>query len=77
MNITQYKIVELLSEDNSLTGTGLAEKIGISKRNIESNIKKLKSMGILIRHGSSKSGYWEVVKSTPHGKQRGIDPRLR
>lgn len=45
-----------------MTGAVLAEQIGISKRNIEANIKKLKELGILIRRGSSKDGYWEVVK---------------
>lgn len=62
LNATQSKIVEMLSEDYGLTGAVLAEQIGISKRNIETNIKKLKDLGILIRHGSSKGGYWEVVK---------------
>ena len=26
------------------------------------NIKKLKEYGILIRHGTPKSGYWEIVE---------------
>ena len=34
---------------------------GIASRNIENNIKKLKEYGILIRHGSPKNGYWEIV----------------
>ena len=52
----------MLSADSGTTGIALAEQIGISKRNIEANIKKLKEMGVLIRHGSSKGGYWEVKK---------------
>jgi biotin operon repressor len=40
----------------------LAGQIGITSRNIESNIKKLKEKGILIRHGSPKSGYWEILR---------------
>ncbi|MCM1125826.1 MAG: putative DNA binding domain-containing protein [Lachnospiraceae bacterium] len=60
LNDTQRKIVEYLLEDNTLTGAALAEKIGISKRNIENNIKKLKDMGMLVRHGFPKGGYWEV-----------------
>ena len=61
LNITQQKIIELLLEDAQMTGAALAERIGISKRNIENNVRKLKNSGLLIRHGSSKSGYWEVV----------------
>lgn len=52
----------MLSADSGMTGADLAKQIGISKRNIETNIKKLKELGVLLRHGSSKGGYWEVVK---------------
>ena len=38
----------------------LAEKIGVASRNIENNIKKLKKYGI-IRLGSQKNSYWEIV----------------
>ena len=48
-------------ENNQLSAAKLAEKIGVASRNIESNIKKLKELGILIRHGSPKNGYWEVI----------------
>ena len=61
LNDTQKKIVKLLSEDNRLSAVKLAEKIGIAGRNIESNIKTLKDCGILVRHGSPKNGYWEIV----------------
>ena len=33
----------------------------MGSRSIEKNIKKLKELGILIRHGSPKNGYWEVI----------------
>ena len=62
LNDTQQKIIKSLSEDNQLSAVKLAEKIGIASRNVESNIKKLKEYGILIRHGSPKSGYWEIVE---------------
>ena len=55
------EIVKLLLENNQLSAAKLAEKIGVASRNIESNIKKLKELGILIRHGSPKNGYWEVI----------------
>lgn len=60
LNDTQQKIVELLLEDSKLSAAKLSKKIGVASRNIEVNIKKLKEHGILIRHGSPKSGYWEV-----------------
>ena len=61
LNDTQQKIIKLLSEDHQLSAVKLAEKIGIVSRNIENNIKKLKEYGILIRHGSPKNGYWEII----------------
>lgn len=48
-------------EDNQLSAVKLAEKIGIASRNIESNMKKLKEYGILVRKGSPKNGYWEIA----------------
>lgn len=62
LNSTQQEIVKLLSKNNQLSAAKLAEKIGVASRNIESNIKKLREYGLLVRHGSPKSGYWEVVK---------------
>ena len=61
LNDTKQKIIKLLSEDHQLSAVKLAEKIGVVRRNIENNIKKLKEYGILIRHGSPKNGYWEII----------------
>ena len=61
LNDTQRKILKLLWKNNQLSAAKLAEKIGVASRNIEINIKKLKEEGFLIRHGSPKSGYWEVI----------------
>ena len=55
------EIAKLLLENNQLSAAKLAEKIGVASRNIESNIKKLKELGILVRHGSPKNGHWEVA----------------
>ena len=61
LNDTQIKILDSLTENKYLSATKLAEITGISKRNVEKNIKKLKESGVLLRHGSPKSGYWEIV----------------
>ena len=60
-NSTQLEILKLLMENNRLSAVKLAEKIGVASRNIENNIKKLKELDILVRHGSHKNGYWEVI----------------
>ncbi|MCR5292843.1 MAG: winged helix-turn-helix domain-containing protein, partial [Eubacterium sp.] len=58
LNSTQRRIVELLLKDPQMTGAVLSERTNIAKRNVEVHIKKLKEMGILIRHGSSRNGFW-------------------
>lgn len=76
MNDTQTKILELLSRDAQLSATKMAAEIGVARRNIEVNIKKLKEFGILIRHGSPKTGYWEITEEFHqcglHGQSGGI-----
>ena len=62
LNSTQNKILELLASNPRMTGKKLAEEIGIAQRNVEENIKKLKNLKVLVRHGSNKDGYWEVRK---------------
>ena len=59
---TQKKIVNLLLSDKQLSAAKIAEQLDMGSRSIEKNIKKLKEYGILIRHGSPKSGYWEIVE---------------
>lgn len=61
LNDTQKKIINLLSDNMRLSATKMAEQLGVSSRSVEKNIKKLKEYGVLIRHGSPKNGYWEVV----------------
>lgn len=58
---TQKKIVNLLLYDRQLSAAKIAEQLGMESRSIEKNIKKLKELGILVRHGSPKNGYWEVT----------------
>ena len=58
---TQKSIIEMLKADPHLTAKGLSDKIGITQRSIENNIKALKKCGLLIRQGADRGGYWEVV----------------
>ena len=40
----------------------LAETMRITQRQVERMIAKMKKEGILVRHGASKNGFWEVVE---------------
>ena len=64
MSLTQKKILELLASKPNMTAAELSIQIGIARRNIEANIKVLKELGLLVRHGSTKFGYWEVLSKS-------------
>ena len=57
---TQKKIIEELKKDNTLSAAELSDKIDVSTRTIEFNIKQLKEVGLLVRKGANKNGVWEV-----------------
>lgn len=56
----EEKILALLRQDSRLTAKTLASTIGITDRQVERILSKLKTEGKIIRHGASKNGYWEV-----------------
>lgn len=61
LNKIQQDILNEIHRDRNITIEKLAEKVGISVRNIEKNITRLKKEGALERIGSRKTGYWEPI----------------
>ena len=59
---TQQKILDCIKEDKYISAKKIAEKIGVSGRTVENNIKKMKESEMVVRHGSPKSGYWEIME---------------
>ena len=51
----------IISRDGHITTAEIADKIGISRRDIEKNIRVLREEGILVRRGGRKEGYWEII----------------
>ncbi len=51
----------MLSEEKNLSRKRLCEKTGLSDATAKREIAFLKKTGRLVRIGSFKSGYWEVV----------------
>ena len=56
----QRLIMLYLQQEPALSAAMLSERVGISARKVESNIRKLKEKGLLYRIGSPKKGYWVV-----------------
>jgi len=62
VNETQKQILNLISENPQITAGEIAYKMKQTKRNVEYNIKALKSKGIIERFGSDKAGGYQIKK---------------
>lgn len=60
---TRVEIIKLMHNNPKISITQLAKELSLSTTAIEKNIKFLKDNGHLVRVGSAKSGYWEVVSN--------------
>lgn len=61
-NETDNEIVKLLKEHPEYTKEQMVEIIGKGSRTIQRSLNKLKENGRLVRIGSKKNGYWEIVE---------------
>lgn len=57
---TEWKILELVFNFNTITIDKMADTLGISTTAIENNIRKLKGKELLFRVGSPKGGFWTI-----------------
>jgi ATP-dependent DNA helicase RecG len=62
LSAVQIRILELIKADGTITAGALSEKLRVTPRSIERNIKRIKELGLLIRKGGDNGGYWEIVK---------------
>ena len=58
---TSQKIIDLIKEDPYISTSKMAEIVGVDRRNIARNIKKLQEQGIVRRVGPDKGGFWEII----------------
>ena len=56
------KIIALLRKDCSMSANMLSVSVGITQRQAQRILAKLKAEGKIIRHGANKNGYWEVIE---------------
>lgn len=57
---TEDKIIDFIKTDSTITTQQIAQNIGITKRAVLKQIKKLKDDGVIERVGSARSGYWDI-----------------
>lgn len=57
----EKKIISLLRQDGNMSAHMLSVSVGITERQAQRILAKLKAEGKIIRHGANKNGYWEVI----------------
>ena len=58
----QQKILDAVKENPNITQDELSAVVGIARKNIIANMKKLQENDLLKRVGADKNGYWEVIE---------------
>lgn len=58
----QRKILDVIKSNPFVTQEELANIVGIARKNIISNMKKLQENGLIKRIGADKNGHWQVIE---------------
>jgi predicted HTH transcriptional regulator len=67
---TTQKLLDLISQDPSVTRKTLAEALGITADGVKYHLRKLQEEGRLRRVGPDKGGHWEVLATDDRPKGR-------
>ena len=59
---TVEKMIFLIKGNSNITQIELSKKMGLTRRGVEWNLKKLKEKGLLRRVGADRGGFWEIIK---------------
>lgn len=60
VTVNQQKIIDAIKANPYITQEELADIVGIVRKNIIANMKKLQGNGLIKRIGADKNGYWQV-----------------
>ncbi len=60
VTVNQQKIIDAIKVNPYITQEELADIVGIARKNIIANMKKLQENGLIKRIGADKNGYWQV-----------------
>ena len=58
---TALQIINEIRNNPNVTLSEIAEKIGVSRRWIATNMKHLQDTGVVKRVGPNKGGHWEII----------------
>ena len=54
-------VLEVIKANSSFNAAMIGEQVGLSERQIKTYITRLKEVGLIVRVGSNKTGYWKVT----------------
>ena len=60
VTVNQQKIIDAIKDNPYVTQEELSKIIGITRKSIILNMKKLQTSGLIKRIGADKNGYWQV-----------------
>ena len=60
VTVNQQKIMDAIKVNPFITQEELADIVGIAKKNIIANMKKLQTNGLIKRIGADKNGHWQI-----------------
>lgn len=60
---TRDKILEQLRNNPKITRNELASILSITSDGVKYHLQKMTAEGIIVRHGSARGGYWEIVRN--------------
>ena len=58
----ERKILKEISNNSEITVKELSDILSVTEKNIRYHMNKLRNDGVIIREGSTKSGYWKIIK---------------
>ena len=60
----QYKILELIKDNPTISATQMSVMMSVIKRTIERDLAELRKKGVITREGNAKTGRW-IITSCP------------
>ena len=55
-------LLTIIAENKTISAGQIASVLSMGTRTVERRIKELREEGRFIHHGSSRGGYWEILK---------------
>ena len=56
-----WDVFNIIRQNPKVTVNALCNQLGLKERQIYKHISVLKSLGLIVRVGSNKTGYWKIT----------------